>query len=164
MAYYLTYRLKKAGFRVEFVGEAAREEHIYDAAPGSVAPPLLDNQVLLAGQQYERVLRLKRHSFEVAICDSPLIQGILYCQGHFYAKNLQRTIRNLENEFDTYNIFIRPRPGSYDPESRVQRTEAEARALDKDVKKLIKKFWMEVGWDDEEKVADAVIKLAASER
>jgi tRNA uridine 5-carbamoylmethylation protein Kti12 len=165
LSYYLAYRLKAAGVRTELVGESAREHHIYDSTPGTVAPPLLDNQVLLAGQQFERVKRLKRHNFEAAVCDSPVEQGLLYCEDHNYYKNLKATITDLTKEFETYNVFIHPKPGSYDPESRVQRTEAEARALDKTVRKLMKnKFWMEIGWDEEEKLGDAVVALALSKR
>jgi hypothetical protein len=53
----------------------------------------------------------------------------------------------------------------YDPESRTQKTEAEARALDKNVRKLFgDKFWMEINWDGEEKLGDAVVALALSKR
>jgi len=165
LSYYLAYRLKKAGLRAELVGEAAREEHIYNNHPDKVAAPLLDNQVLLAGQQYERTLRLQRHSFEVAISDSPIEQGLLYCSKAKYFKNLKATVYDLVESFETYNVFVNPRPGSYDAESRVQKTEAEARAHDKTVRKLMKnKFWMEIGWDEEEKLGDAVVKLALSKR
>lgn len=167
LSYYLAYRLKKAGLRAELTGEAAREHHIYDSAPGSVAPPLLDNQVLLAGQQFERIMRLQRHNFEVAVSDSPLIQGLLYCEGQPYYDTLKKTVRTLESYFETYKIMIHPRPGSYDPESRVQRTEKAARALDKTVVKLAKgKFWMEVDWQEWEweSLGNAVVKLALSKR
>lgn len=165
LSYYLAYRLKKAGFRVELVGESAREYHIYNAPPNVVAPPLLDNQILLAGQQYERMLRLKRHNFEAAICDSPLVQGLLYCEGQEYYENLKRTMRDVEPNFDAYNVFIHPRVGSYDPESRVQRTEAEARALDKTVRDLmLNKFWLEINWDQEILLADRAIQLLQSIR
>jgi predicted ATPase len=164
-SYYLAYRLKKAGIRTELVGEAAREDHIYDSPPGTVAPPLLDNQVLLAGQQFERILRLQRHGFEAAVSDSPLELGLLYCAGHPYAKNLMGVIGDTAKRFETYNIFVRATPGVYDPESRTQRTEAEARALDKPSRKLMKdKFWMEVGWDEEEKLGDALVALVLSKK
>jgi hypothetical protein len=163
-SYYLAYRLKKAGIRMELVGEAAREDHIYKSTPGTVAPALLDNQILLAGQQFERMLRLQRHGFEVGVSDSPIEQGLLYCDGHSYAKNLKGVIGDAAKQFETYNVFIKPVPGSYDPESRVQRTEAEARALDAPSRKLMKDIWMEVEWNDEEKLGDAVVKLALSKR
>jgi predicted ATPase len=165
LSYYLAYRLKKAGFRTELVGESAREHHIYNTPPDRVAAPLLDNQVLLAGQQFERTLRLKRHNFEVAISDSPMEQGLLYCATHPYFEGLKKTVYATAKYFETYNVFINPRPGSYDPESRVQKTEAEARAHDKTVRKLMKnKFWMEIGWDEEEKLGDAVVALVKSKR
>jgi predicted ATPase len=165
LSYYLVYRLKMAGIRTELVGEAAREHHIYNSAPGNIAPPLLDNQILLAGQQFERIFRLQRHDFEVAVNDSPLIQGMLYCEGQIYHDNLKKTIRSVEGYFETYKVMIYPRPGSYDPESRVQRTEKEARALDKTVIKLAKgKFWKEVGWEGWETLGDAIVALALTKR
>lgn len=165
LSYYLAYRLKKAGVRTELVGESAREHHIYNTPPDRVAAPLLDNQVLLAGQQFERTIRLQRHNFEAAVSDSPMEQGLLYCADHPYFENLKGVIDDTAKYFETYNVWINPRPGCYDPESRVQRTEAEARAHDKTVRKLMKnKFWMEVNWDEEEKLGDAVVALALRKR
>jgi hypothetical protein len=163
LSYYLAYRLKKVGVRAELVGEAARER-IYAAPPGQVSPPLLDNQVLLTGEQFERTLRLQRHGFEVAISDSPLEQGMLYCPRHPYSGNLKAVIGDISKQFKTYNILVRADPGTYDPESRAQRTEAEARALGRKARKLFKGFWAEVGWGDEEKLGDAVVRLALSKR
>ena len=164
ISYYLAYRLKKAGIRTELTSEAARE-HIYTFPADRVPVQLLDNQVLNFGQQYERALRLKRHNFEVAISDSPLEQQALYFEGHHYEKSLKAVIADCAKQFETYNIFINPKPGTYDPESRLQKTEEEARALDANVRKLLNNnFWMEVGWDEEEKLGDAVVKLALSKR
>jgi nicotinamide riboside kinase len=165
LSYYLAYRLKKAGIRTELTSEAAREHHIYEYPPDRVPQQLLDNQVLVVGQQYERVLRLKRHSFEVAICDSSLEQQTLYFKGHPYEKSLKVVVADCAKRFETYNVYIHPTPGSYDPESRVQKTEAEARAFDKQVRKVMKNnFWMEIGWDEEEKLGDAVVALALKAR
>src|SRR5271157_5587685 len=160
LSYYLAYRLKKAGLRTELVSEAAREHHIYTYPADRVPQQLLDNQVLNFGQQFERVLRLQRHGFEVAIADSPLEQQQLYFEGHHYEKSLQAVIADCAKLFETYNVFINHRPGSYDAESRLQKTEEEARALDKGVRRFMKnKFWMEVNWDQEEKLGDAVVAL-----
>lgn len=156
LAYYLTYRLKKAGVRAEFVGEAAREL-IYNNTPGHPAPPLLDNQVLVTGMQYERYLRLKRHGFQVAVSDSPIVQGMLYCTAA-YKYALNSVTRALEDEFEVINIFINRRPGCYDPESRVQRTEAEARAYDSQTRALLGSVDFEVGWGEEEKVAEFILE------
>jgi hypothetical protein len=166
LSYYLAYRLKKAGLRTELVSEAAREHHIYEYPADRVPQQLLDNQVLNFGQQFERVLRLKRHNFEIAVADSPLEQQQLYFEGHHYEKSLQAVIADCAKQFpETYNVFVNPRPGSYDPESRLQKTEEEARALDKGVRRFMKdNFWMEIGWDEEEKLGDAVVALALSKR
>ena|SRR5277367_1825706 len=165
LSYYLAYRLKKAGFRTELVSEAAREHHIYTYPADRVPQQLLDNQVLNFGQQFERVLRLKRHGFEVAIADSPLEQQALYFESHPYAKSLKAVIADCAKQFETYNVFITPNPGTYDPESRLQKTEAEARGLDKNVRKLMKNnFWVEMNWDQEEFLGDMLVTLAESKR
>lgn len=160
LAYYLVYRLKKEGIRAEFVGEAARENHIWDSTPGCIAPPLLDNQVLLLGQQYERHLRLRRHGMDVLISDSPILQGLMYCENQFYHWDLMQLARLLEKDFITYNVFIKRTVGCYDAESRNQGSEEEAISFDVRVRQLFNKFWKEVGWDEEEGLADSIIELA----
>ena len=165
LSYYLAYRLKAAGIRAELTSESSREHHIYTYPPDRVPLQLLDNQILVVGQQYERILRLKRHGFEVAVCDSALEQQTIYFRGHIYEKTLKAVVKDTAKQFETYSVFINPKPGVYDPESRTQRTEAAARALDKEVRKLFKnKFWMEVGWDEAEKLGDMVVALALSKR
>lgn len=165
LAAYVYYRLKKAGIHAELVGESAREHHIYQYPPDRVPQQLLDNQILVFGQQFERVLRLQRHGFEVAVCDSALEQQAVYFKGHPYEESLKAVTLDAAKLFESYNVFIKPTPGTYNPESRLQKTEAEARALDKDVRKMFgNKFWMEVGWDEEEKLGDAVVALALDKR
>jgi hypothetical protein len=83
---------------------------IYGGVPNTVPPQLLDNQILMVGETYERVLRLKRHGVEVAVSDSPIAQCLLYCQNHPYYQNLKAVIQDIEPSFDTYNVFIHPRP------------------------------------------------------
>jgi hypothetical protein len=163
LSYYLAYRLKKEGFRTELVGEAARG-HIYKGPVGKPPAPLLENQVLLVGQQYERILRLRRHGVEVAVSDSPIVQCLLYCQDHPYFQNLKAVIQDIEPQLDAYSIFIHPREGCYDPESRTQKTEAEARALDQTVRDLIGDFWLEINWDQESLLGDRAIQLVHSIR
>ena len=126
---------------------------------------LLDNQVLVFGQQFERIKRFQRHNFEVVLCDSALEQQTMYYEGHPYAANLKKVATDCAKQFETYSVFINRTPGVYDPESRVQKTEAEAVAFDKKVRKLFKnKFWREVTWDKVEELGDAVIALALSKR
>ena len=165
LLYYLAYRLKQAGIRTEVTMEASREHHIYVYPPGQVPPQLLDNQVLVFGQQFERIKRFDRHKFEVVLCDSALEQQTMYYEGHPYAANLKKVAADCAKQFETYNVFINRTLGVYDPESRVQRTEADAIAFDKKVRKLFRnKFWREVTWDQVEKLGDEVIALALSKR
>ena len=165
LCYYLAYRLKQAGIRAEVTAEASREHHIYVYPPDRVPLQLLDNQVLVFGQQFERIKRFQRHNFEVVLCDSALEQQTMYYEGHPYAANLKKVAADCAKQFETYSVFINRTPGVYDPESRVQKTEAEAVAFDKKVRKLFKnKFWREVTWDQVEKLGNEVIALALSKR
>ncbi len=163
LGYYLAYRLKKAGVRADLIYEPSRDL-IYGGVPNTVPPQLLDNQLLMVGQTYERALRLKRHGFEAAVSDSPIVQCLLYCKSHDYYENLKRAIKDVEHHFDIYNVFIHPRPGSYDPESRTQRTEAEARAMDATVRELVDDFWLEINWDQESLLGDRAVQLVLSKR
>ncbi len=163
MSYYLAYRLKKAGLRTELIYEPSRDL-IFSGYPDRPPHQLLDNQVLMVGETYERALRLKRHGLDVAVSDSPIVQCLLYCQGHPYYENLKRVIADIEQSFDIYNVFIHPKAGSYDPESRTQKTEAEARALDITVRDLIGNFWLEINWDQESLLGDRALRLCDSIR
>lgn len=156
LAYYLTYRFKVAGLRAEFVGEAARLDHIYDSTPGVVPPPLLDNQPLIAGQQYERIKRLARHGIEVAVSDSAIVMGILYCTTPMHKQLLEPMLHHMMREFNSVDIFVNRRPGTYDAESRVQKDEAEAAAFDAKVRSL--HHWdMETSWGQESQLADQLV-------
>lgn len=158
LASYLNYRLKALKIRSELVIEGAREHHIYDSTPGVVAPPLLDNQFLVSAQQYERVLRLKRHNMEVAISDSPIITSLLYCSQNYY-QPLHDLLRIIEKELEPVYIKVPRRPGPFDPESRLQKTEAEAKALDARTYDLVGNGWPTHDWDNMDATADLVIKL-----
>lgn len=163
VAAYLYYRFKKARFKTELVGEAAREV-IYNSAPGVTAPQLIDNQLLISGMQYERLLRLKRHGIEVAITDSPLVQGALYVSED--KKNeLLALLEKYSKEFNTTNIFIERCTGYYDNESRAQ-TEAEAVLLDMKARELLigNDIPLIMQWGAETQLANKLIDLQKMDR
>ena len=132
LAYYLAYRFKQAGFRAELVGEAAREI-LYDRNPpatGGTAAQLLDNQLMITGQQAERIKRLERHGIEIAIADSPLFMGLLYVNDTDMRRSLWQAINTFQNAMPTpINVFCRRTAGQYDKESRAQ-SETEAILID----------------------------------
>lgn len=154
-AAYLYYRFKKAGFRTELVGEAAREI-IYNSDPRVTAPQLIDNQLLISGMQYERLLRLKRHRVEVAISDSPLVQGALYVSDE-QTNEVLSTLERLSNNFDNTYVFIQRELGIYDRESRTQ-TEAQALVLDAKARALGNPSMLTMHWGGERIIADVLIE------
>lgn len=156
IAAYLFYRFKKAGYRTELVGEAAREI-IYNANPGSTARQLMDNQMLVTGMQYERLQRLKRHGVAFAINDSPILQGLLYVNA-VERLLMQPLFEQMAKQFQTTNVFIQRTPGVWDRESRAQ-NEAEAIMQDSMASKLLTSNYI-MKWGEEEKLADALLAHA----
>ncbi len=94
------FRLKIAGYSADLVGEEARDI-IYNGAI-----PMLENQLLILGQQWQRITRLAKAGAEVAVCDSPLDLSILYSQKSPYHKELTALVRKLQGQFETFNIFV----------------------------------------------------------
>ena len=129
--------LKAAGYKVELVGEAAREDAIY---PGCMH--LLDNQLLLAGLQYERIRRLERVGMDIAISDSPLIQGLMYGRHLPYINELEAVLRIIEKQWPTYNVFVN-RTAKYDGHCRLQ-TEADVIRMDAEARGLLGEIWLEI--------------------
>lgn len=128
---------KKEGYHAELVGEAARD-FIY--AQGKAA--LYDNQFLIGGLQWERLYRLYRCGIEVAISDSPLIQGLLYASHMPYYNELKALLQQCDSQFPAYNVFVH-RTAPYVEKNRNQ-TEAESDALIPKIRQLVPNFWLEV--------------------
>lgn len=85
---------------------------------------MLENQVLILGQQWQRIKRLEDSGADVAICDSPLSLSILYSRGKPYHSELAAIVRTLEKQHEnTLNIFVR-RVKKYDTFGRYQDEEA----------------------------------------
>jgi hypothetical protein len=137
MASHLFAELKMEQVKAELVGEEAKEI-IYDQLY-----PLLDNQVLITGRQWQRIQRLNKSGCEVAISDSPLIQGTLYIQDKPYCAELTALLKKLNEQIpETYNVFVR-RVKPYVKFGRTQ-DEAGAKELDAKVLDLITDWWMTI--------------------
>lgn len=140
-ALYLAF--KKRGYNVDLVGEAARD-HIY----GNATSQLVDNQFLVSAEQWERVVRLSRYGCEVAVCDSPLIQGLLYSSHLPYHNEMEAVLRKCDAQFPSCDVFIH-RVHPYRAAERRQ-TEEEAKAFEPIIRNLIgRPFWLEINGDDE---------------
>jgi hypothetical protein len=149
-AAYLFAKLKMAGFRAELVGEYARDV-IYNKTFDH-----LNNQLLMAGKQYDKMRRLALSGFiDFAVADSPLIQGCLYSEHLPYHEELKATLRVVEEEWEQefgapYNIWIN-RMAKYDAAGRYAggsgdqpQTEADVLRRDVEARKLVGQIWLEV--------------------
>lgn len=119
--------LKNKGLRAELVGEEAKDQ-IYWGSPNQLL-----NQFLLAGLQYARLKNLERAECELAIADSPMIQGPTYARQHHYYPELLALVSKINSEFHNVNVFIK-RTKPYDNFGRIQKDVEEAKAIDKVVR------------------------------
>jgi hypothetical protein len=123
------------GINAELVGEAAKSI-VWDNCHA-----LLENQVLVTGRQFQRILRLVG-KVDVAIADSPLILAYVYGFKLPYILALRNLIWKLEAELkaqgvETWNVILkRDLTREYQPKGRVQQTLAEALAFDKRIESM----------------------------
>jgi hypothetical protein len=158
-ASHLFAELKMEGVKAELVGEEAKEI-IYDQLY-----PLLDNQVLITGRQWQRIQRLNKSGCEVGISDSPLIQGALYIQDKPYCAELTALLKKLDEQIpETYNVFVR-RVKPYVKFGRYQ-DETQARELDGKILDLIQNWWMTIDGNRHgvHILTEAILKLVQKNR
>ena len=115
--------LKMRGCNVELVTEVAKDlvwgERMFD----------LSNQILVFGEQYHRLFRLKG-KVECIITDSPLFLSVVY--GENETDTFKALVQEKYNEFENVDIFLE-REKEYNPIGRTQKTEEEAVEVDKKV-------------------------------
>ena len=113
--------LKMRGLNVELVTEVAKDlvwgEREFD----------LSNQILVFGQQYHRLFRLKG-KVDAIITDSPLFLSVVY--GVHESDAFRTLVKEKYNEFENVDIFL-TREKVYNPHGRTQKTEEEAKAVDR---------------------------------
>lgn len=140
---YVFAKLKMAGIKAELVGEEAKDL-VYNRAI-----PMLDNQILLFGQQYQRAKRLEEAGAEVAISDSPFVLNGVYSKDKPYEEELIALVRAVERLYpDTLNIFVR-RVKPFVAFGRTQAAVEEARRLDTLAWDLLKPVDLTIDGDEE---------------
>ncbi len=94
---------------------------------------VLDNQIYVFGKQHHRIARLDG-KVGVIICDSPLLNSILYYRGsnpHFAPAVFVEF-----NRFHNLNVVLARPDRPYDPSGRLQ-TEEQAKLLDAQVVRIL---------------------------
>lgn len=138
MAASLFVKLKNLGYKAELSREVARE-WIYEGKEIQ----LERNQPLLTATQYGRLKDLRANQCDIAISDSPLQLGKVYCSN----ADLHAMIDQRDAEFENINVFV-TRTKPYVKFGRIQDDVDAARAIDELVKKLDIKFDYEVTGDE----------------
>jgi len=146
--------LKNKGVRANLIGEAATELILNNQ--GVICQ---DNQYLVGAMQWERVLRLSRHECDIAISDSPIIQGQLYSKGLPYYNEQFALIRKLEAQFETFKVYVH-RCTPYDQMGRFQSAQ-QAADLDGEIYLLGQPYWMEIQGNEKGQatLTRAVVKM-----
>lgn len=107
-------KMKEAGFNCELVQEYAREL-IY-----SEDRDLLDDQLLVLGQQYGKVLKVAGW-VDYIITDSPLILSQIYnarCRHPYDVQQFEGICTQAFNKFDNLNILLTHKPRPYEKHGR----------------------------------------------
>ena len=118
-ATYIFSKLKMAGIDAEYISEFAKDK-VWEEND-----LVFKNQFYITGKQAWKIARCNG-KVEVAITDSPILLGAMYCEDN---PELIPAIKYEFNKYDNINLFIE-RHKEYNPNGRNQ-TEKEAKEIDK---------------------------------
>lgn len=150
--------LKFKGVNCEMAPEFAKEK-VWEGSYGT-----LEDQIYIFGKQLHKIRRLMG-KVDVIITDSPLLFSLIY--GHKECKSFKKFVLDIHDEHWNLNVFLN-RKKKYNKSGRMQ-SEDEAKALDKKIKKLLKKneishIKVDSGVDGIKEIADAVIDRIGEEK
>ncbi len=128
---YIFSKLKMAGVNAEYVPEFAKDK-VWEENETA-----LKNQVYIFGKQFYRITRCE-NNVDVIICDSPLINSIVYNHDERLGKTFNDLILQVSSSYDSMNYLIK-RVKPYNPKGRVQ-TEKESDELAIGIKNLLDKY------------------------
>lgn len=139
-------KMKKHGYKCEFVPEYAKE-----LTYGKDFTKLSD-QLLILGEQHHRLFRLK-DEVDMVIHDSPFIMGLVYLQDdpHLPKKEYRKLITKMFKSYKNFNIFIERDDNTYQSYGRNQTLE-ECKQKDKEILDLL----------DEEGIKYTTIKMSST--
>lgn len=141
--------LKELGYNAELVTEYAKD------LTWQKSTYVLGNQIHIFGEQQHRLWRLKE-GVDIVVTDSPLPQGLLYCNP---SDTFVKLVMEEFHKFQNINVSLR-RVKAYNPKGRNQ-TLDEAKLLDLQIKTLVWKlgvvFDLEV--DGRKDSTEAIVKL-----
>ena len=128
---YIFSKLKMAGVNAEYVPEFAKDK-VWEENETA-----LKNQVYIFGKQFYRITRCE-NNVDVIVCDSPLINSIVYNHDERLGKIFNDLILQVSNSYDSMNYLIK-RVKPYNPKGRIQ-TEEESDELAVGIKNLLDKY------------------------
>ena len=129
----LFYEMKKRRIEVELVTEYAKDM-VWEGRHN-----ILDDQIYIFAKQQRRIARLRDHSVDWVITDSPIALGLVYLREGRLSPNFHGLVMEVFNSFDNHN-FLLQRNFEYNPVGRNQKDLEEAEAYDRKVKALLDTF------------------------
>lgn len=126
----LFYEMKKRRLEVELVTEYAKDM-VWEGRHN-----ILDDQIYIFAKQQRRIARLRDHSVDWVITDSPVALGLVYLREGRLTSNFNMLVMEVFNSFDNHN-FLLQRNFEYNPVGRNQKDLEEASEYDRKVKALL---------------------------
>ena len=146
--------LKKKGYRVELVGEYAKEL-IYEQSLVNI-----HDQLYLFAEQSHRLRRLARSGIEIAVCDSPLMLNIIYNQSE--DKDVfDNIVLNEDKKYTNFNYLLTRNKKFYIGADRIH-TYKESVEKDNEIKQLLDKYnisYVNLNWQDETKPVEDIERM-----
>ena len=143
--------LKKKGYRVELVGEYAKEL-IYEQSLVNI-----HDQLYLFAEQSHRLRRLARSGIEIAVCDSPLLLNIIYNQSE--DKDVfDNIVLNEDKKYTNFNYLLTRNKKFYVCTDRIHGYK-ESVQKDAEIKDLLEKYsipYTNLAWQDETKPVEDI--------
>lgn len=146
--------LKKKGYRVELVGEYAKEL-IYEQSLVNI-----HDQLYLFAEQSHRLRRLDRSGIEIAVCDSPLLLNIIYNKSEDASIFNQMVIAE-DKKYTNFNYLITRNKRFYVNTDRIH-SYKESIEKDDEIKLLLDAYsikYYNLNWQDETKPVEDIERM-----
>ena len=125
-------KMKKKGYKVEFVHEFAKD-CVWESMSHIFTEP-----DYIFGQQHRMIRRLVRHDIDYAIVDSSILLALLYMPDWF-PKTFEPFLLEVFHSYTNINIFLERNPAIPYIEAGRNQTEEQAKQKDVELKELLHK-------------------------
>lgn len=128
--------LKFRNVNCEYIQEYAKDK-AWEFGKPEKTPKVIQAQEYIFAKQHFRMRRCA-NDVELLICDSPLINSILYIEDGFVLPSLRQVVMEAHNLYDNTNVFLE-RVKPYNPNGRFQDEEG-AKQKDTEIIDILNRY------------------------